>query len=79
MVDFYCAAANLAIELDGRRHDDVSWPRDQERQAYLEGMGVKVIRFPHDRLLREPSAVVSIIYAECELRAQAMGNPSRLE
>ena len=68
VVDFYCALANLAVELDGRSHDDESWAQDQARQAFLERQGLRVIRFSNDRLLRELDAVVSIIFAECDLR-----------
>lgn len=46
VVDFYCAAAKLAIELDGDSHfGGGAEQRDAKRQAYLESFGIRVIRF----------------------------------
>ena len=45
VVDFYCAAAGLVIELDGSQHaSDEGIARDAERDAYLEGLGLYVLR-----------------------------------
>ena len=44
IVDFYCSELMLAIEIDGESHDyKVAY--DRERQACLEGLGVKFLRF----------------------------------
>ena len=46
LLDFYCAAAKLAIELDGSQHyDPQGIARDTERTAYLESVGIHVLRF----------------------------------
>ena len=46
IVDFYCASAKLVIELDGSQHyEDQGLAYDAERTAYLEALGLKVIRF----------------------------------
>ena len=46
IVDFYCREAKLAIELDGMQHyTPEGLAYDEERSAYLEGLGLKVIRF----------------------------------
>jgi len=46
IVDFYCAKAKLVVELDGTQHDTPEGlAYDEERSAYLEGLGLKVIRF----------------------------------
>ena len=46
VVDFYCAAEQLVIELDGAGHYGVSGGLyDGERTAYLERQGMRVIRF----------------------------------
>ena len=46
ILDFYCAAAKLAIELDGSQHyDPQGIARDTERTAYLESIGIHVLRF----------------------------------
>ena len=50
IVDFYCAERNLAVEIDGSQHyEPEEQVRDEERTAYLESIGLRVIRFSnHD-------------------------------
>ncbi len=46
IVDFYCACAKLVIELDGSQHYEAQGiAYDTERSAYLEALGLKVLRF----------------------------------
>ena len=46
IVDFYCAAAKLAIELDGSQHyDDEGKAKDAVRDAFLESRGITVLRY----------------------------------
>jgi very-short-patch-repair endonuclease len=53
VVDFYCAKAKLAIEIDGIVHDMASQPQhDMARDAWLERHGVTVVRIPANELLR---------------------------
>jgi len=45
VVDFYCAKAQLAVEIDGSAHGLGDRPqRDQRRDAYLEASGMTVVR-----------------------------------
>ena len=45
IVDFYCASARLAVELDGGGHySGEQAAKDAARTAELEKMGIKVIR-----------------------------------
>ena len=45
IVDFYCPAERLALELDGAIHDDPEQARyDHERTRFLNQMGIRVIR-----------------------------------
>jgi len=45
IVDFYCASANLVIEIDGSQHYESAGQRaDNERDAYLESLGLNVVR-----------------------------------
>ena len=54
ILDFYCAAAKLAIELDGSQHYDPSeMEYDNKRTAYLESQGLRVLRFTNLDILRE--------------------------
>ena len=50
IVDFYCAAHRLVIELDGSQHYEPEMQRrDDLRTAYLESLGLRVVRFSnHD-------------------------------
>ena len=46
IVDFYCFQAKLVVELDGLQHDMPEGSAyDQQRSAYLEQQGVRVLRF----------------------------------
>lgn len=46
IVDFYCADLKLVIEVDGDSHETGgAIAYDAERTVYLEGLGLRVIRF----------------------------------
>ena len=46
IVDFYCPAAQLVIEIDGSQHYlEQAALRDAKRDTYLRGMGLTVLRF----------------------------------
>ena len=58
IVDFYCAAAKLVIELDGTQHyEESGQSHDAQRSAYLESLGLKVIRYSNRELDREFASV----------------------
>ena len=45
ILDFYCAAHQLAVEIDGEAHERGDRPvRDEARDAWLIAQGVKVVR-----------------------------------
>jgi very-short-patch-repair endonuclease len=47
VLDFYCAKARLAIEIDGMSHDAGDRPeRDERRNAWLATQGITVMRIP---------------------------------
>lgn len=51
IVDFYCAKANLVIELDGSQHyEDRGIEYDAQRTKYLEQCGLTVIRIPNNEI-----------------------------
>src|SRR5690606_17922301 len=63
VVDFYCHSAKLVIELDGSQHYEPEQQEyDKQRTMLLNAMGLKVIRFPNDQVLRETEGVVAEIY-----------------
>ena len=46
IVDFYCASAKLVIEIDGSQHyEEREQAHDAERSAYLESLGLQVVRY----------------------------------
>jgi very-short-patch-repair endonuclease len=46
IVDFYCSGAKLVIEIDGSQHyEDTGKGRDTERDRYLTGLGLEVVRY----------------------------------
>jgi adenine-specific DNA-methyltransferase len=65
ILDFYCPARRLAIELDGGQHfDPTAEAYDLRRTAFLERNGVKVLRFTNDVVLREIREVLEAIWSE---------------
>ena len=45
IADFYCAKAKLVIELDGSQHyEELNVIRDEKRTAFLNDLGLAVIR-----------------------------------
>jgi len=60
ILDFYCAAAKLAVEVDGPAHADQQ-DRDQRRSDWLASEGIRVIRFTVDDVERRPAFVLAAI------------------
>ena len=51
IVDFYIASSNLVIELDGSQHyDPVQKLADNDRDAYLNSLGLTVLRIPNNEI-----------------------------
>jgi very-short-patch-repair endonuclease len=66
IVDFYCDAARLAVELDGAFHDaDYDAQRDRE----LARVGVGVLRIENSELRRD---LVSVLDRICERARERM-------
>jgi len=56
VVDFYCPAARLVVEVDGESHVGQA-AEDQRRQAVLESLGLTVFRVTNDDVLHHLEAV----------------------
>jgi very-short-patch-repair endonuclease len=53
MLDFFCPAANLAVEIDGSAHDHPSRAeRDCQRDEWLRQHGITVLHFPARQILQ---------------------------
>ena len=62
IVDFYCAAAKLVVELDGSGHYTENGKKhDEERTAFLEGYGLKVIRITNTEIHKNFQGVCEYI------------------
>jgi len=59
VVDFYCLAMRLVVELDGGQH---SVQQDACRTASLEAQDLLVLRFWNDHVLKETEAVLEAIF-----------------
>ena len=62
IVDFYCGAAGLVVEVDGPIHD-YTQEEDAIRQAFLESMGLVVLRFSNEDVIDSLDAVLERITA----------------
>ena len=62
IADFYCAKANVVIELDGSQHyEDEGLVNDKKRTEYLEQYGIKVIRISNLDVLKNFEGVCMYI------------------
>jgi very-short-patch-repair endonuclease len=60
IVDFYCHKAALVIEVDGDIHD-LQQEEDARREKVLREMGLRVVRFGNEEVMKNLSAVVGKI------------------
>ena len=67
IVDFYCPAAQLVIELDGSQHlEQQALEYDRLRTLVLEQMGLTVLRFDNRQVLLEMDAVMAVVWGVVE-------------
>ena len=64
MLDFYCPALRLCIELDGSAHD-YTYEYDEQRTRYLNAQGIRVVRFSNDQVFTCYDGVVAEIVRIC--------------
>jgi very-short-patch-repair endonuclease len=60
IVDFYCASANLVIELDGESHEGRQ-AYDNIRSEHLQRLGLKVFRIMNDDVIHNLEGVSTAI------------------
>ena len=82
VLDFYCASARLAVEVDGESHgspDQIA--RDERRDTWLARWDVRVLRIPaRDILSNLPGvieAIASMVAPTQPLHQPAAGPPPR--
>jgi cyclase len=62
VLDFYCPAHKLAIEVDGGIHQtDRQSAIDIDRQRIIENLGIRFLRFSNEQIKKNLTAVLKII------------------
>jgi very-short-patch-repair endonuclease len=66
VVDFYCHAAKLVVEVDGKQHE---WFADYDagRTEILERLGVRILRVTNAEVCDDLDSVLGRIYEEMGL------------
>ncbi|HEV7227687.1 endonuclease domain-containing protein [Brevundimonas sp.] len=78
VLDFYCAEAKLAVEIDGQGHDqEDAIAHDRRRSAWLAAQGVDVIRFAAEEVRVNPDGVLKAILLAVRARAKSPSTASR--
>src|SRR6516165_3321237 len=58
IADFYCASLKLVVEIDGDSHATAeAIAYDAERTAFLEGLGLRVVRFSNREVMENLDGV----------------------
>lgn len=60
IVDFYCPAARLVVEVDGPVHQGTK-EYDASRDDALRSLGLRVVRFTNDQVVRDLGSVLDAI------------------
>ena len=62
ILDFYCPTIRLAIELDGKQHEEQeSALYDSEREKYLMDLDIKTIRYQNGDVMKNTKNVIENI------------------
>ena len=73
IIDFYCHQAKLVVELDGSQHCEPEEIRkDRVRTAYLESLGLQVLRFSNLDVIRKFRSVCEVIDAAVKERTASV-------
>jgi len=59
IVDFFCAEAQLVVQVDGITHVDA--PRDAVRDAVLRASGLHILRFWNNEVMAKLEGVLEVI------------------
>jgi very-short-patch-repair endonuclease len=76
ILDFYCPAAKVAIELDGGGHNyRLRQIRDRTRSEFLSRHGITVLRFWNHQVRQELDGVLKAIWFALEERSSSRPSP----
>ena len=72
VIDFYCPKLKLAIEVDGETHFvEGAEEYDRERQRYIEGVGIRFLRFLNTDIYQNLGGVLQTITDKIEETSSA--------
>ncbi|RZU38616.1 very-short-patch-repair endonuclease [Fluviicoccus keumensis] len=72
IADFYSPELKLVIEIDGDSHaDEAAKAYDAERTLYLQSLGLTVLRFTNQEVIRETEAVLTRLQQLCDQQSPA--------
>ena len=75
VLDFYCAAIRLAIEVDGFAHDNANAAMlDESRSEFLRSQHIATLRVPAKVVLEELEVAVVRIVEVCRQRAERLSH-----
>jgi very-short-patch-repair endonuclease len=62
VIDFYCPALKLAVEIDGNSHfEEGAKDGDYSRQAFIESFGIQFLRFTNEEVHNNLEGVLAAI------------------
>ena len=62
ILDFYCPAEKLAVELDGSSHDsETAQAHDDRRADFLSKLGIRIVRFENKDVRKNLEGVLTTI------------------
>ena len=65
VIDFFCVQKKLSVEIDGEVHNNKdSNEYDLERDDFIKGFGIKVMRFRNEDIERDIDKVLKLISKE---------------
>ncbi len=67
--DFYCQDCKLVVELDGKIHEKLQ-EKDKKRDAWLQSLGLTVLRFRNEELMQDTESVFNAIAEAVPLMQQ---------
>ena len=76
VLDFYCDAGKLAVEVDGYSHQvDNQWVRDERRDAWLARRGIRTLRLRAVVVLKDMDVALRTILAHLPPQSAAPTAP----
>ena len=73
VLDFYCPAAKLGIEVDGVAHEMGERPQpDEVRTIWLQSQGIDVLRIPAKDVLADPDSIADALLRLCVSKAKPL-------